>query len=161
MAALADIRPTAYVDLSFTTPPSASGASSLTPAQRTALTHLESLRLYPEQKHEEFDAVYTPLHWIPSVSIEGLKFKVSDSTQDVSTILTSQRYVYRSKLKWYLTHPEQIEQPQLHQSRYWWRASIFCVDGVRFVGNGNHRVCAALLLGWKTMRVRLLEPIEG
>ena len=55
-------------------------------------------------------------------------------------------YVYRSKLKWYILHPEQIETPQLHQARWWWRASIFCVDGVRFVGNGNRRVCAALLL---------------
>jgi hypothetical protein len=68
-------------------------------------------------------------------------------------------YVYRSKLKWYILHPEQIETPQLHQARWWWRASIFHVDGVRFVGNGNHRVCAALLLGWKTMRVRLLEAL--
>ena len=48
-------------------------------------------------------------------------------------------YVYRSKLKWYILHPEQIETPQLHQARWWWRASVFHVDGVRFVGNGNHR----------------------
>ena len=41
---------------------------------------------------------------------------------------------------------EQIETPQLHQAKWWWRASVFSVDGVRFVGNGNHRVCAALLL---------------
>src|ERR1017187_1034548 len=52
----------------------------------------------------------------------------------------SQPYVYRSKLKWYILHPEQIETPQLHQARWWWRASVFHVDGVRFVGNGNHRV---------------------
>lgn len=129
------------------------------PDQALALTRLQELKLYPEQKHEEFDAVYTPLQWTPSISIEHLKFKISDSTQDVSTIFTSQRYVYRSKLKWYILHPEQIEILQLHQSKYWWRASIFCVDGVCFVGNGNHRVCAALLLGWKQMRVRLLEPI--
>ena len=159
MAALADINPTAYADLSQFSPPLASGASSLTSARRTALARLQDLKLYPEQKHEEFDAVYSPLQWIPSVSIDHLKFKVSDSTQDISTILTSQRYVYRSKLKWYILHPEQIETLQLHQSRYWWRASVFSVDGVRFVGNGNHRVGAALLLGWKTMRVRLLEPV--
>jgi hypothetical protein len=64
----------------------------------------------------------------------------------------SQPYVYRSKLKWYILHPEQIETPQLHQAKWWWRASVFSVDGVRFVGNGNHRVCAALLCWstWKT-----------
>lgn len=27
--------------------------------------------------------------------------------------------------------------------------------------NGNHRVCAALLIGRKTMRVRLLEPVDN
>ena len=160
MAALADLNPTAYADLSQFSPPLASGAFRYNLlAQRTALVQLESLRLYPEQKHEAFDAVYSPLPWIPSVSIENLKFKISDSRQDVSKIFTSQKYVYRSKLKWYILHPEQIEQPQLHQSRYWWRASVFVVDGVRFVGNGNHRVCAVLLLGWKTMQVRLLEPL--
>ena len=51
----------------------------------------------------------------------------------------AQPYVYRSKLKWYIMHPEQIEAPQLHKSRWWWRASVSHVDGVRFVGNGNHR----------------------
>src|ERR1039458_7818051 len=48
-------------------------------------------------------------------------------------------YVYRSKLKWYILHPGQIEEPQLHQARWWWRASVFHVDGKHFVGNGNHR----------------------
>jgi hypothetical protein len=36
-------------------------------------------------------------------------------------------------------NPEQIETPQLHQSKWWWRASVFHVDGKCFVGNGNHR----------------------
>ena len=108
---------------------------------------LAQLKLYPEQKHEEFDAVHSPLPWIPIVPTAKLKFKVSDHQQDVGAILTSQPYVYRSKLKWYILHPEQIETPQLHQAKWWWRASVFLVDGVHFVGNGNHRVCAALLLG--------------
>jgi hypothetical protein len=51
----------------------------------------------------------------------------------------AQPYVYRSKLKWYILHPGRIEEPQLHQARWWWRASVFQVDGVHFVGNGNHR----------------------
>jgi hypothetical protein len=100
---------------------------------------LAQLKLYPEQKHEEFDAVHSPLPWIPIVPTDKLKFKVSDHQQDVGAILTSQPYVYRSKLKWYILHPEQIEEPQLHKARWWWRASVFHVDGVRFVGNGNHR----------------------
>jgi hypothetical protein len=119
--------------------------------QRTALAHLQDLKLYPVQKHEEFDAVYSPLPWTPIVLTDQLKFKVTETTQDVSKVLTSQQYVYRSKLKWYVLHPEQIETPQLHQARWWWRASVFAVDGVRFVGNGNHRVCAALLLGFVSL----------
>ena len=107
---------------------------------------LAQLKLYPEQKHEEFDAVHSPLPWIPIVPTDKLKFKVSDHQQDVGAILTSQPYVYRSKLKWYILHPEQIEIPQLHQSKWWCRASVFHVDGKCFVDNGNHRVCAALLL---------------
>ena len=66
---------------------------------------LAQLKLYPEQKHEEFDAVHSPLPWIPIVPTDKLKFKVSDHQQDVGAILTSQPYVYRSKLKWYILHP--------------------------------------------------------
>src|ERR1019366_3047668 len=62
---------------------------------------LTQLKLYPEQKHEEFDAVHSPLPWIPIVPTDKLKFKVSDHQQDVGAILTSQPYVYRRKLKWY------------------------------------------------------------
>jgi len=109
---------------------------------------LAQLKLYPEQKHEEFDAVYSPLPWIPIVPTDKTKFKVTDDCpHELSTISTSQPYVYRSKLKWYILHPEQIEAPQLHKQRWWWRARVFDVNGERFVGNGNHRVCAALLLG--------------
>jgi hypothetical protein len=113
---------------------------------------LTQLKLYPEQKHEEFDAVHSPLPWIPIVPTDKLKFKVSDHQQDVGAILTSQPYVYRSKLKWYILHPEQIEISQLHQSKWWWWcASVFHEDGKCFVGNGNHPVCAALLLGFVSM----------
>jgi hypothetical protein len=71
---------------------------------------------------------------------EHVKWRVDEDAEfELSRILTSQPYVYRSKLKWYIPHPEQIEEPQLHQARWWWRASVFHVDGVHFVGNGNHR----------------------
>lgn len=44
-------------------------------------------------------------------------------------------------------NPEQIETPQLHYAQWWWLASVLRADGKYFVCNGNHRVCAALLLG--------------
>jgi hypothetical protein len=81
-----------------------------------------------------------------------------DAVIEVARIATRQPYVYRTKLKWYIEHPEQIETPQLHKEKYWWLACVFEVNGKRFVGNGNHRVCAALLLGWEKMRVWLLKP---
>jgi hypothetical protein len=141
--------PTAIASPSNITPPSASGESRYLHPQESALARLDSLPLYPVQKHEQFDAVYSPLPWIPIVPTDKLKFRVTDArTQDVSTILTSQAYVYRRKLKWYILHPEQIEAPQLHEAKWWWRASVFHVGGKYFVGNGNHRVCAALL-GWE------------
>ena len=139
MQALADLATIPPVSLGRSAPPSASGDARTTPTQQAALARLAQLTLYPEQKHEEFDAVHTPLVWTPLVDTDGLKFRVQeDHAQDISRILTSQRYVYRSKLKWYILHPEQIEAPQLHKARWWWRASVFHVDGVRFVGNGNH-----------------------
>jgi hypothetical protein len=50
--------------------------------------------------------------WTPLVDTDELKFRVQeDHAQDISRILTSQQYVYRSKLKWYILHPEQIETP--------------------------------------------------
>ena len=130
---------------------------------------LTQLKLYPEQKHEEFDAVHSPLPWIPIVPTDKLKFKVSDHQQDVGAILTSQPYVYRSKLKWYILHPEQIEISQLHQSKWWWCASVFHEDGKCFVGNGNtlNRTAADLGVsanGCEERRIRptsLSSPLES
>lgn len=92
-------------------------------------------------------------------TIPDIKFKVAseDAEVDPNQILSSQRYVYLTKVRWYIEHPEQIELPQLRNGRWWWLASVFKHGDQYFAGNGNHRIAAAVLLGWSELRVRLLE----
>jgi len=133
---------------------------ALSVGQVKALRRLASLETYPPEKqnHVTYDAVKSPLQF---ATIPDIRFNcVSESTEvDPADVLSPQRYVYRSKLKWYVEHPSQIETPQLRLGKYWWLASVFRFEGKHVVGNGNHRVVTAMLLGWTSMKVRLLEPV--
>jgi hypothetical protein len=88
---------------------------------QSALARLAKLEKFPPQKpnHEIYDAVYTPLPRLrQALSVdqqEHVKWKVDEDAEfELSRILTRQPYVYRTKLQWYVLHPEQIETPQLH-----------------------------------------------
>ena len=79
-------------------------------------------------------------------------------------VMSKQPYVYRNMLEWYIAHPEFLEVPFPHNKGNGVEvaelATILFCDGVKRVGNGNHRIAAAMLLGKKRLKVRHLEVKE-
>ena len=136
---------------------------------------LFGLRDYPPENPKQvlYHALYNPLpllEIVGSLSTDDKKNKWIRSTErvEVSRVLAKQPYVYRNKLLWYVFHPEEIEKPQLHRLRdvdgkltdkqVLQLASVYEIDGLLIIGNGNHRLSAAKLLEKETILVRKARP---
>lgn len=130
---------------------------------RDAIRRLESLKSYPPEKpnHVLYNAVHTPLPILGAplwTDDQDVNWHVEEAEIEISKLESRQRYIYPDKTRWYMKHPAQIETPQLHKAKWWLLATVYHVDDHWLVGNGNHRVSAAMFLGWPQIKVRLLTP---
>lgn len=76
-----------------------------------------------------------------------------------SMLFTSQRYVYPSKVEWYIRHPKEIfvMRPHFGKLQY---PLVFFREGKKKIGNGNHRIVAAMFRGIKEIPITKLEVID-